>query len=115
MLRRSATTRPRRTWRGSARSTGSTNTCAGDSSFSNVHPGVNVWSAAEIPDHVRALQLPDVPDAVIADVQVFVKRHSEVADSAALADVAHGLVGVLFSERQQQVRQHLVHQVSLIL
>src|SRR5438552_5486430 len=35
--------------------------------LANVHPGVHVWRAAEIPEHGRAFNLPHVPHAVVAD------------------------------------------------
>jgi len=41
----------------------------------DVDPGMHVRGSAEVPDHIRTFELPHVPDAVISDVQVFVKRH----------------------------------------
>lgn len=43
----------------------------------DVHPRVDVRMPTEVPHHVFALQLPHVPNAVVADVQVLVERHRQ--------------------------------------
>src|SRR5262245_52119674 len=68
----------------------------------DVDPRVYVRVAPEVPDHRRTLELPHVPDAVLADVQVLAERHPERLDAAVRLDEAHRLVAILLPERQQQ-------------
>src|SRR6266545_2476869 len=80
----------------------------------DVHPRVDVGAAPEVPDHRRALELPHIPHTVIADVQVPVEGHGERLAAAAGLDVAHRFVAVLFPEREQQVREHLLDEFPLV-
>src|SRR5579859_347616 len=79
----------------------------------DIDPGVHVGRAAKVPDHGRAFELPNIPNAVAADVQVFIERHGQLFN-AVFADVFHGVVGVLLAERQQQIGQNLVDQRALV-
>src|SRR5262245_6659951 len=47
----------------------------------NMHPRMHVRRAAEIPEHRRPFDLPHIPDTVIADVVVFVKRHVQFIET----------------------------------
>ena len=53
-----------------------------------MHPAVDVRGAAEIPDHVRAFELPVVPDAVVADVAFFVEDEAEVVEAVVKIKIA---------------------------
>src|SRR4051794_40974382 len=43
------------------------------SGCTDIHPDVHMRLAAKVPDHRRPFNLPNVPDAVVTDVLVFVK------------------------------------------
>ena len=48
-----------------------------------MHPHVDMRIAAEVPDHVGTFELPNVPNAVVADVLVFVEGHVQLIEPAA--------------------------------
>ncbi len=56
---------------------------AGDR-LADVHPRVDVRRAAEVPAHGWAFDLPDVPDAVVADVHVLVERHVQLFEAGGM-------------------------------
>ena len=73
-----------------------------------MHPSVDVGFAAEIPDHGGTFNLPDIPDAVLADILIFVERHVQGIE-AAFADQLHGLCGSVRGgavRRDDAVRAH---------
>jgi hypothetical protein len=49
--------------------------------LANVHPGMHVWRAAEIPEHGRAFNLPHVPHSVVADVVVLVEGQVQIVEA----------------------------------
>ncbi len=57
----------------------------------HIHPDVNVRGAAEIPNHVWTFQLPDIPDAIVADVLILVECHVQVLDARGF-DILDGFV-----------------------
>src|SRR4051812_27315170 len=52
-----------------------------------VGPCVDVRRAAEIPDHRRSVQTPDVPHAVITDIAFLEEGHAQAVQSAVLVEV----------------------------
>src|SRR5262245_21548293 len=84
------------------------------SSTSNIHPNVDVWMPTEKPEHVLALQLPDIPHVVGAEVQVAIERKREAIHAAALLDVAQGFVNVFTAEGQEQIGQYFLNRVLLV-
>jgi hypothetical protein len=80
----------------------------------NVHPRMHMRISPEIPKHVRTLQLPNIPDAVVSDIRVFVKRHRQRFRATIRANVLHRLVAVLLTIGMQQVGEHLIDKLPLI-
>src|SRR5262245_35046650 len=71
----------------------------GSSGFpGDVQPGVNVRRAPEIPDERRALEPPDVPDAVVADVSFLGVRQAHFVGTARRLDTFANLGGVASPE-----------------
>src|SRR5262245_45498730 len=84
------------------------------SSTSKVEPNLDVWNSTEKPEHVPALQLPDVPHVVGAEVQVAIERKREAIHAAALLDVAQGFVNVFPAEGQEQIGQYFFNKFFLV-
>lgn len=76
-------------------------------------PAVDVGVAAEEPDHVGAFDLPDVPDAVFADVLVFEEGHVEIVVAAGF-DVLQGLFALGLAEGFQQIGDDFFDEVFLV-
>src|SRR5262245_40620988 len=76
---------------------------AGADANLNIYPSVHVRMAPEIPDHLRALELPHVPHLVCAQVEIRIERHGKSSDAPVRLDIPHRLVHVLLAKRQQQV------------
>ena len=67
----------------------------------------------EIPDHVWSLNLPDIPDAVFADVLVFEEGHVEIVVAAGF-DVLQGLFAFGFAEGFEEVGDDFFDEVFLV-
>ena len=78
-----------------------------------MQPGVDVGFAAEVGDHVGALDLPDIPHFVIADVLVFVESEVEIVDAAGF-DMFQGLRRVLLAEGGEEVSENFADVVLLV-
>lgn len=76
-------------------------------------PAVDVGLATEEPDHVRPLDLPDIPDAVFADVLVLIIGEVEVLEAAGL-DVFEGFGGVFGAEGGEEVFEDAADEAFLI-
>lgn len=76
-------------------------------------PGVDMWITAEVEDCVRAFDLPDIPYSVLAHVLILEKGHMQVVETARF-DVARGFLGIVLTERFEQIADHLAHEVLLI-
>ena len=74
---------------------------------------MDVRRAPEIPEHVRPFDLPDVPDTIAADVIIFRKGHVQVIHATG-GDQFHGLTGIGFPVRGQQIHQHFFHEIFLV-
>jgi hypothetical protein len=72
---------------------------------------MNMRIAAEVPDHRRTFDLPHVPDAVLANVLILVKRHVQVLE-AVLLDQLHRFVGVGFAKRREQIGDDLADEFT---
>ena len=46
-----------------------------------MHPAVHVGIAAEIPEHLGTLDLPDIPDPVVPEILLLEARQVEVLQS----------------------------------
>src|SRR5262245_57878351 len=76
---------------------------------------VDVRHAAEIPDHFRALDLPDIPDPVVADVErAAVTRNEETLNEFLLLDGLHGRGDVAGAEAGQHAA-HGVEELGLLI
>lgn len=80
---------------------------------SNVRPGVDMGSAAEIPDHGGAFELPDVPDAVVSDIAPAVEGHVKVLETV-FVDVFHGFLPFRFAEGSEEIIEDTFDEVLLI-
>ena len=63
---------------------------------------MDVRIAAEIPNHVGALDLPDVPNLVVANVLGLVEREMQMIEPGGLNGLL-GFLGVLLAERQEEI------------
>lgn len=59
----------------------------------DVDPAVNVGFAAEIPEHLRSLDLPHVPDTVTSEVLPLGVREMEILEVLGFQQ-PHGLLGI---------------------
>jgi hypothetical protein len=78
-----------------------------------VQPCVDVGCAAEVGNHRRAFDLPDIPGAVFADVAALVEGHVQVVD-AGVFDQLHRFGCVGLTVRGQNVFERFQHGVFLI-
>ena len=69
--------------------------------------------APEKPQTIRPLNLPNIPDFVIADVVIPVKSQVQMVKTARI-DHFLRFLGVLFAEHRQQISQGLAHLVLLV-
>ena len=74
---------------------------------------MHVWCAAEIPDQMRSLEPPVVPDAITAGVAGLVKDEMEVVD-ATFFDEFHRLGAVGFAEGHEEILQNAAHAFLLV-
>src|SRR5438045_2485985 len=74
---------------------------------------MHVWVAAEIPDHGRAFDLPNVPNPILADILVFIESHVKMIEAVSF-DQLHGLIGIAFPERGEQVSHDFANEVLLV-
>ena len=74
---------------------------------------MDVRVAAEIPNHGRAFELPDVPNAIVADIQVLTKGHVQIIETISL-DELHRFIGVLFAEGSEQICHYQVDMFLLV-
>src|SRR4051794_20656564 len=81
--------------------------------LANVHPGMDVRFAAEIPEHGWSFNLPNVPNPIVADVVILVKSHVQIVEAICLNQF-HGFVCIAFAERSEQIGHYFVHQFFLI-
>ncbi len=77
---------------------------------------MDVRCASEVPHEVRSLDLPDVPDAVAADVEVAAEAGDEEAIDHVLGfDGAHGGVDVIAAEACEHPSHGVQQMLFLIM
>ena len=80
----------------------------------DIHPDVDVWSAAEIPDEGRAFESPVIIYAVIAEVAFLVEREITLIEPALGAKAFHHFVAIGLSERLEQDAEDALQLLLLI-
>ena len=60
--------------------TGNLSGIPGSIRISDMDPGMDVWIASKIPDHMRSLEFPVVPDLVTTNVRVVVEGKMEIIE-----------------------------------
>jgi len=50
----------------------------------NMHPGVHMRISAEIPNHRRPFNLPDIPNPIAPQIPVLVESHVQIIEAAFL-------------------------------
>ena len=69
--------------------------------------------APEKPQTIWSLDLPNIPDFVVANVVILVKSQMQVVKTAGI-DHFQRLFGVLFAEHRQQIGHGLAHLAFLV-
>ena len=92
-----------------------TRTCDSGLLTGDVHPGVNVRRAAEVPDHSRSLDHPAVPDLVVTDIPLVKVGDRQCVESAVGVDALERLVDIALAVHVQHAAQGLVEKLLLIL
>src|SRR5271166_4118155 len=77
----------------------------------HVQPGVDVRGAAEVPREGGTFELPDVPDAVVADVAFFEVRQAQLVGTARGVEAFADLGGVAGTEGAKHHLQELADHV----
>ena len=79
-----------------------------------VEPGVHVGRSPEIPRKRWAFELPDIPDAVVAEIVLLEERQTQFVDPAVAREALANFLGIVRAKRPEHHFQELTHHRLLL-